>query len=55
VTPDTHAPMIDLTPPEQMKAEFQRILGFIKEQVLRQPTHDLYLQSFCGHEGAAHG
>ena len=55
VTPDTYAPMIDPTPPEQMKAEFQHILDFIKDQVLRQPTHDLYLQSFCGHEGAAHG
>ncbi|MDB5457586.1 MAG: tryptophan halogenase, partial [Caulobacter sp.] len=43
--PETHAPMIDRTPPEVMKREFRRILGFIKDQTLRQPTHDLYLES----------
>jgi tryptophan halogenase len=48
VTPDSHAPMIDATPPELMKNEFRRILSFIKDQVERQPTHDLYLESFCG-------
>jgi len=47
LTPDTHAPMIDRTSPEVMKSEFRRILSFIKEQVLKQPTHDLYLESFC--------
>ena len=47
MTPDTHAPMIDRTSPEIMKGEFRRILGFIKEQVLKQPTHDLYLESLC--------
>jgi tryptophan 7-halogenase len=47
LTPDSHAPMIDRTPPETMKGEFRRILGFIKEQVLKQPTHDLYLESLC--------
>ena len=47
LTPDTHAPMIDRTPPETMKGEFRRILGFVKEQVLKQPTHDLYLESLC--------
>jgi tryptophan halogenase len=54
VTPDSHAPMIDATSPELMKHEFRRILGFIKDQVERQPTHDLYLESFCGRE-PAHG
>jgi tryptophan halogenase len=54
VTPDSHAPMIDATAPELMKHEFRRILGFIKDQVERQPTHDLYLESFCGRE-AQHG
>ena len=54
VTPDSHAPMIDATSPELMKHEFRRILGFIKDQVERQPTHDLYLESFCGRE-ASHG
>ncbi len=47
LTPETHAPMIDRTPPEVVKGEFRRILGFIKDQVLKQPTHDLYLESFC--------
>lgn len=50
VTPDSHSPLIDATSPELMKHEFRRILGFIKEQVERQPTHDLYLESFCGRE-----
>jgi tryptophan halogenase len=50
VLPDSHAPIIDATPPELMKHEFRRILGFIKDQVERQPTHDLYLESFCGRE-----
>ena len=39
--------MIDATAPELMKGEFRRILGFIKDQVLKQPGHDLYLESFC--------
>jgi tryptophan halogenase len=50
VSPDSHAPSIDATAPELMKHEFRRILGFIKDQVERQPTHDLYLESFCGRE-----
>ena len=50
VTPDSHSPLIDATSPELMKHEFRRILGFIKDQVERQPTHDLYLESFCGRE-----
>jgi tryptophan halogenase len=50
VTPDSHAPIIDATSPELMKHEFRRILSFIKDQVERQPTHDLYLESFCGRE-----
>jgi tryptophan halogenase len=39
--------MTDRTPPETIKSEFQRILAFIKDQVLKQPTHDLYLESVC--------
>lgn len=50
ITPDSHAPAIDATSPELMKHEFRRILSFIKDQVERQPTHDLYLESFCGRE-----
>lgn len=47
LTPETYAPMIDRTSPEIMKGEFRRILSFIKDQALKQPTHDLYLESFC--------
>ena len=50
VTPDSHAPIIDATAPALMKHEFRRILSFIKDQVERQPTHDLYLESFCGRD-----
>jgi tryptophan halogenase len=45
--PDSHAPMIDRTAPDLMKTEFRRILGFIKNQALKQPAHDLYLESVC--------
>jgi tryptophan halogenase len=47
LTPETHAPTIDRTPPELVKGEFRRILGFIREQALKQPSHDLYLESVC--------
>ena len=55
LAPQSHLPMIDRTAPEVMKNEFRRILGFIKDEVLKQPTHDLYLESFCGRESLAHG
>lgn len=47
LVPDTHAPMIDRTSPDLMKGKFRRILSFIKDQALKQPSHDLYLESFC--------
>ncbi len=47
LTPETYAPTIDRTPPETVKGEFRRILAFIKDQALKQPTHDLYLESVC--------
>ena len=50
--PDSLPPAIDRVSPERMKAEFRRILGFVKDQVLRQPTHDAYLDSFCRMEAA---
>lgn len=43
--PDSYLPPIDRTPPETMKTQFRTMLGFVKEQVLRQPTHDAYLQT----------
>ncbi len=51
LTPETYAPMIDRTPPDTVKGEFRRILSFIKDQALKQPTHDLYLESFCWMDG----
>lgn len=50
--PDSQLPTIDRTPPEEMKAQFRRMLGFVREQVLKQPTHDEYLRR---QDGAAHG
>ncbi|MGH8178700.1 MAG: tryptophan 7-halogenase [Steroidobacter sp.] len=47
LVPETHDPMADRTPPETMRAELRRILGFIKDKVLEQTTHDSYLQSVC--------
>ena len=47
LVPDSYLPPIDRTPPEAMKAQFRTMLGFVKEQVLRQPTHDAYLQSIA--------
>jgi tryptophan halogenase len=47
VLPQTYDPIAECTPPETMKAEFRRILGFIKDKVLEQATHDRYLQSVC--------
>ena len=43
--PDTYLPGVDRTAPDEMKAQFRHMLGFVKEQVLRQPTHDSYLQT----------
>ena len=50
--PESWLPAIDRTPPETMKQEFRRILGFIKDKVLEQPTHDAYLASI-GRSAAA--
>ena len=47
VVPDSYFPVIDRTPPEEMKAQFRHMLGYVKEQVLRQPTHDAYLQTIA--------
>jgi tryptophan halogenase len=48
--PESHIPIIDQTSPDEVKREFRRILGFIKEQVLKQPPHQQYLDRFCGRE-----
>ena len=44
VVPDSYPPTIDRTPPEDDESRSSGgMLGFVKEQVLRQPTHDAYL------------
>lgn len=43
LVPASWLPTIDCTSPETMKGEFRRMLGFVKEQVLRAPQHDAYL------------
>jgi tryptophan halogenase len=50
--PESHIPIIDQTSPDEIKGEFRRILGFIKEQVLKQPPHQQYLDRLCGREHA---
>ncbi|OSZ68899.1 tryptophan halogenase [Sphingomonas sp. IBVSS2] len=49
VEPERWPPAIDRVPPEEVKAQFRRMLGFVREQVLRQPTQEAYLA------GLAHG
>jgi tryptophan halogenase len=41
--PETWAPAIETVPPERMKEDFRRILGFVRTKVLEQPTHNNYL------------
>ncbi|MFV3129353.1 tryptophan 7-halogenase [Niveispirillum sp. KHB5.9] len=42
--PDSHPPGVDLLPPDDLKAHLRHMLGFVKNQVLRQPVHDAYLR-----------
>ena len=49
--PDSYLPGIDRTAPEVVKAQFRHMLGFVKAQVLRQPTHDSYLQAIGRGDG----
>jgi tryptophan halogenase len=51
-TAQSWPPSIDRTPPERMKAEFRRILGFVKDKVLEQPTHDESLKQLSRSEAA---
>lgn len=41
--PESWPPAIDRVPPEAVKAEMRRMLGFVRAQVLRQPAQDAYL------------
>lgn len=44
LVPDSYPPSADLTPPETLKAQLRQMLGFVRTQVLRQPTHDQFLR-----------
>lgn len=46
--PDSWAPAIDRTSPDTMRAEFRRMLGFIKDKVLAQPLHEQVLSGQRG-------
>ncbi len=50
IVPESYDPRIDRTAPEIMKSDFRAMLGFIREQVTEQSTHDAYLELFCGGE-----
>lgn len=50
--PESWPPAIDRTPPQRMKEEFRRILGFVRDKVLEQPTHEAYLRGLCRSEAA---
>jgi len=43
MSPVSWLPPIDRTAPKAIKAQFRAMLGFVRDQVLRQPTHDQLL------------
>ncbi len=43
IVPESWRPAVDRVPPAEVTAHFRKMLGFVREQVLRQPTHDAYL------------
>ncbi len=51
--PEGWRPEIDRLPPEEVKAHFRKMLGFVREAVLRQPTHDALLARIV--QRPAHG
>jgi tryptophan halogenase len=51
-TAESWPPAIDRTPPERMKQEFRRMLAFVRDKVLEQPTHDASLRCFGRSEAA---
>jgi tryptophan halogenase len=52
VAPTGWRPSVDRVRPDEVKENFRRMLGFVREAVLRQPTHDAYL---AGIMQRAHG
>jgi tryptophan halogenase len=51
-TAESWPPAIDGIAPERMKQEFRRMLAFVRDKVLEQPTHDSYLRRFGRSEAA---
>ncbi len=47
LTPDSYDPRIDRIDPLVIKRDLKTILGFIKDQVNDQASHDSYLELFC--------
>ena len=43
IAPESWRPAVDRVPPHEVNVHFRKMLGFVREQVLRQPTHDAYL------------
>ena len=43
ILPQSWRPAADRVPPEEVKAHLRKMLGFVREAVLRQPTHDACL------------
>jgi tryptophan halogenase len=43
IVPESWRPAVDRVPPDEVTVHFRKMLGFVREQVLRQPTHDAYL------------
>lgn len=41
--PEGWRPSVDRVSPDEVKTHFRTMLGFVRETVLRQPTHDEYL------------
>jgi len=51
LVPESWLPAIDRTAPDEMKAQFRRMLGFVREQVLKAPTHDQVLATIAQRHG----
>ena len=55
VLPESYDPAADRTPPEFLKSELRRILGFIRHKVESQRLHADYLRSLGARPVTAHG
>jgi tryptophan halogenase len=55
VMPESYDPAADRTPPELLKSELRRILGFIRQKVEGQSLHADYLRSVCARPAMSPG